>query len=121
MNVCVIRGVLARGPEARELRSGALVAELDVTVAAHGERQTETVPVVLFEPPDAVLRLGAGDAVAVVGRVRRRFFRNSGGGTTSRTEVVADKVFGPRQRRAAVAAVSDVLADADEAFAGSAA
>ena len=120
MNVCVVRGVLARDPEVRELRDGGLVAELDVTVAAHDERPTETVPVCLFDPPDAVARLVAGDPAVVVGRVRRRFYR-SGGGTVSRTAVVADRVFGPRQRKAALAAVAELLADADEAFSASAA
>ena len=120
MNVCVVRGALVRDPEVRELRNGGLVVEYDVSVAAHDERPTETVPVSLVEPPDAALRLAAGDQVVVLGRVRRRFFRG-GNGTVSRTEVVADKVFGPRQRKAALAAVSDVLAEADEAFVSSAA
>ena len=121
MNVCVVRGQLSRDPEVRELRtSGGQVVELDVSVAAHDERPTETVPVCLFDPPDATLRLAAGDAVVVIGRVRRRFFRSSSG-TMSRTEVVADKVFGPRQRKAAVAAVGELLAEADEAFLSSAA
>jgi single-strand DNA-binding protein len=115
MNVCVVRGQLSRDPEVREIgKRGDQVAELDVSVAAHDGRPTETVPVCLFDPPDAVLRLAAGDAVVVIGRVRRRFFR-SGGGTVSRTEVVADRVFGPRQRKAAATAVGDLLAEADEA------
>jgi single-stranded DNA-binding protein len=121
MNVCVVRGVLSRDPEVRELRSGGLVVEYDVSVAAHDGRPTETVPVCWFDPADAGMRLAAGEAVVVVGRVRRRFFRGSSG-TMSRTELVADKVFGPRQRKAATTAVGALLADADEAFAvGSAA
>jgi len=120
MNVCVVRGVLSREPEVRELRNGGLVAEYDVTVAAHAGRPTETVPVCWFEPPDAGLRLAAGEAVLVVGRVRRRFFR-TGTGTASRTEVVADKVFGPRQRKAGERAASELLASADDAIAAGAA
>ena len=115
MNVSVVRGVLARTPEVRELRTGSIVVEYDVSVAAHDERPTETVPVCWFDPPDAGLRLDEGDAVVVIGRVRRRFFR-TGSGTASRTEVVADKVFGPRQRKAAERAVGDLLAAADEAI-----
>src|SRR5699024_8978872 len=99
---------------------GSQVVEYDVSVVAHEGRPTETVPVCLFDPSDAALRLAAGDSLVVVGRVRRRVFRTSGG-TMSRTEVVADKVFGPRQRKAAATAVTDLLAEADDAFAASAA
>ena len=123
VNVCVVRGVLSRAPEVRELRSGGLVVEYDVTVPGGADvgRPTETVPVCWFDPPEAAMRLEDGDAVVVVGRVRRRFYKGASG-TMSRTEVLADRVFGPRQRKPAEKAVLDALAGAEEAFlAGSAA
>ena len=96
-NVVVLRGVLSRDPERRELPSGDLLAALEVTIRpeaadAGGARpRAESVPVAWFDPPAALARMAAGDEVVVVGRVRRRFFR-TGAATLSRTEVVAERV-----------------------------
>lgn len=120
MNVCIVRGVLSRPPEVRELRSGGVVVEYDVSVAAHDGRPTETVPVVWFEAPEPARQLEPGEVVVVVGRVRRRFFR-AGAGVQSRTEVVADKVVLGRRAKVAERIVNEALASAEEAFASSAA
>ena len=108
-NLVVLRGVLSRDPEVRELPSGDSLVAYDVTVrpeASAGEAaQAESVPVAWFDPPAAASAMAAGDDVVVVGRVRRRFFR-AGGATASRTEVVAARVVparAPARVRAALA------------------
>jgi single-strand DNA-binding protein len=108
-NVVVLRGVLSRDPEARQLPSGDALVAYDVTVrpdATGAEApKAESVPVAWFDPPSAATAMAAGDDVVVVGRVRRRFFR-AGGATASRTEVVAARVVparAPAKVRAALA------------------
>lgn len=100
LNLAVVLGVVSSEPTSRMLPSGDEVHSYEVTVREEGVAAA-TVPVVLVgaAPPKGV---GAGDAVLVVGRVRRRFFR-AGGATASRTELVADRIV-PLRRRAGVAA-----------------
>jgi single-strand DNA-binding protein len=109
-NLVVVRGVLSRDPEARQLPSGDALVAYDVTVRpdpTNGEApRAESVPVAWFDPPAAATAMAAGDDVVVVGRVRRRFFR-AGGATASRTEVVATRVVparAPAKVRSALAA-----------------
>jgi single-strand DNA-binding protein len=87
------------------------VVAYEVTVAAHGGRSAESVPVSWFDAPAGAVDLAPDAEVVVIGRVRRRFFR-TGGVTQSRTEVVADHVVPARQAkraaRLALAAVADV-------------
>src|SRR5688572_13056853 len=90
MNVVTVFGKLSRPAEERTLPSGDRLVQLELTVARTGQR-AESVPVVCFDAPATVAGLDVGEEVLVVGRVRRRFFR-TGGGTQSRTEVVADQV-----------------------------
>lgn len=120
MNLVVIRGRLSRPPELRELASGSVLVTYEVTVAARAGAPAESVPVVWFDPPggEAAASLDPDESVVVVGRVRRRFFK-AGGGTQSRTEVVADRVLPARRAKAAGRAVADALAGAEEAFLGS--
>ncbi len=89
-NVVVLVGRLARPAEARELPSGDRLVAYEVTVDREGER-AETVPVVWFGAPASAVDHDVDERMVVVGRVRRRFFR-AGGGTQSRTEVVAEAV-----------------------------
>lgn len=90
MNTVVLRGRLSAPPRPRTLPSGRLIAALDLaTDATTGERTS--VPVVVMDPPPALLGFAVGSELVVVGEVRRRFFR-SGGATVSRTEVVAAAV-----------------------------
>ena len=89
MNIVILRGVLTRPAEPRELPSGDTIVAYEVRVA-RGDGPAETVPVVWSAPKGRGLH-DAGAEVVITGRVRRRFFR-AGGATQSRTEVVADDV-----------------------------
>jgi single-strand DNA-binding protein len=122
MNVVVLRGVLSSPPQARELRSGDIVVNYEVTTPGREGQGADSVPVAWFAPTGgaAAADVDSGTEVVVIGRVKRRYFR-AGGGTQSRTEVVADKVLPARRAKAAERAVADALAEAEEAFLGSAA
>ena len=107
MNVVVVRGVLSRAPELRELPSGDRLGQFEVTVRA-SDRPTASVPVAWFDPPDRALALDAGSEVVVTGAVRRRFFRTPAG-TGSRTEVLATQVIPASQRKRARTAIEAAL------------
>lgn len=95
LDLVILSGHLSSDPTVRELPSGDRMWSYEVTVR-EPDRAASSVPVVLFadDGPPAE----EGTRVAVVGRVRRRFFR-AGGATVSRTEVVADEVVVLRRRR----------------------
>jgi len=116
-NLVVLRGVLSRDPEPRQLPSGDALVAYEVTVrpgpGADGPARAESVPVAWFDPPAAATALAAGDDVVVVGRIRRRFFR-AGGATASRTEVVAAKVMSVRAPARVRRALTALLADLDD-------
>lgn len=98
LDLAVLVGRLSSDPVVRTLASGSVLRRYEVTVRDHD--RTDTVPVVTFDANRAP-RLAAGDRVAVVGRVRRRFYR-AGGATRSATEVLASSVArGGRNRRVA--------------------
>lgn len=90
MNLVVLVGVLARPAQDVELPSGDRLLSLEVTVR-RPDGAAEPVPVQWPDAPAWASTLDAGTEVAVLGRVRRRFFR-AGGVTQSRTEVVAARV-----------------------------
>jgi single-strand DNA-binding protein len=102
-NVVALVGRLARPAESRELPSGDRLVTYELTVRRPGER-ADTVPVVWFDAPARAAELAVDEQVVVVGRIRRRFFR-AGGGTQSRTEVVADIVVAARQVKRARSAL----------------
>jgi single-strand DNA-binding protein len=110
LNLVVLEGVLARPAQDVELPSGSRLLSLDVTVRRE-EGPAETVPVVWFDAPAWATGLDAGNAVVVLGRVRRRFFR-AGGATQSRTEVVASRI----ARATATSRVAALLAEAQAAL-----
>jgi single-strand DNA-binding protein len=110
MNVTVVTGHLTRPPDRRTLPSGEEVVSYDLSVVS-GEDRAESVPVAWPAPPPSATQLDVGEALLVVGRVRRRFFR-AGGSTQSRTEIVASAVL-PLRRRAAV---KRLLAEASAAL-----
>ena len=89
-NVVVLQGMLARPAVDVQLPSGDRLVSLEVTVRRE-DGPAEPVPVQWTGPPAWAAALDTGTAVAVLGRVRRRFFR-AGGVTQSRTEVVAARV-----------------------------
>jgi single-strand DNA-binding protein len=103
-NVVVVAGRLSRPAEQRVLPSGERLVAVQVTVDRTGDR-AETVPVVWFDAPASAATLDIEEAVVVVGRVRRRFFR-AGGSTQSRTEVVADTVVPTRRVKSAQTALA---------------
>lgn len=107
MNVVVLRGVLSHTPDLRELPSGSVLLQLDLSTPT--QTGTATVPVVLFDPPTRT-NFEVGDEVVVTGEVRRRFFR-AGGTTQSRTEVVAARVVRASNRRAVSAIARAVAAE----------
>ena len=110
-NLVVLRGTLAAEARPRELPSGSVLTQFDLTT--RDGAGTQTVPVAWFDPPASGQALEVGAELVVIGSVRRRFFR-AGGATQSRTEVVADKVVPVRRRRdveRALAACQAVLAD----------
>ena len=110
-NVAVVQGRLSGAPRRRDLPSGSVLVELDVTT--RGEGGSSSVPVAWFDPGAVADSLQAGDEVVVVGYVRRRFFR-SAATTQSRTEVVAQRVVGASKR----AQVGRILDDVAAAIAG---
>ncbi|HEY3485613.1 MAG TPA: hypothetical protein VGK49_09525, partial [Ilumatobacteraceae bacterium] len=87
VNAAILRGTVSSAPRRRELPSGSVLDQLEITTR-WGDAPAATVPVAWFEP---TIELAADDEVVVIGSVRRRFFR-AGGATASRTEVVADRV-----------------------------
>ena len=89
MNIAVVEGTLTSEPRMRTLPSGAEVVEWQVTTRDAGA--AKSVPVQWLDPPQPVLRCGAGDEVVVLGSVRRRFFR-AGGALASRTEIVGERL-----------------------------
>lgn len=102
LDLAVVIGTLSSDPVVRTLPSGSVLHRYEVTVR-HPDG-THTVPVVTFDParpPNVV----AGDRIAAVGRVRRRFFR-AGGATRSATEVVADSVTRDGRNRRVARALS---------------
>lgn len=84
MNVVVLSGHLSSTPVVRELQSGSVLMSFELTTKV--DEASVSVPLVWFDPPQN-LAVDAGDEIAAVGTVRRRFYR-SGGVTQSRTEVV---------------------------------
>ncbi len=105
VDLAVVVGCLSSDPVVTELASGTVLHRYEVTSRHPGG--TDSVPVAWFDPTRAP-RLVEGDRVAVVGRVRRRFFR-AGGVTRSATEIVADSVVRAGRNHRAVAALEATL------------
>ena len=99
LNVVALRGCLSRPATLRSLPSGAMVVSLDLTVRRENVEKADSVPVVWHSPPEWAGDLVSGAEVVVVGHVARRFFRNAGGRTESRTEVVASAIVPVRSGR----------------------
>ena len=99
LNLAVIWGTCSAPPEIRTLESGSRVASLAVRTPASattGRRgrgapgtTATSVPVTVWDPPAWVETLDAGDAVVVVGSVRRRFFATRSGARGAKAEVEA--------------------------------
>ncbi len=91
-NLVLVRGALSSVPVRRTLPNGSDIVQIEVT-SRDDTGVARSVPVIVHEPfgKDDHTAWDAGTEVVVVGSVVRRFFR-SGGGTASRTEVVAARV-----------------------------
>lgn len=112
-NVAVLHGACSSPAEVRTLPSGTVIAQLQVTTRVDG--RSISVPVMVPQPRAWVEQLDAGDAIVVVGSVRRRFFR-AAGATASRVEVEAAAVAPSRDRRRVRALrrrIDDLLAPLD--------
>ena len=105
LNVAAVRGTVSSEPKQRELPSGSVVTNVEVTTRL--DDGTQSVPVVVVDAPVTV---GAGDQVVAVGRVVRRFFR-AGGVTQSRTELVATKLVRATNTRSVRRALQRAVAD----------
>jgi single-stranded DNA-binding protein len=88
INLAVLWGECPAPPEVRQLPSGQRVANLSIRVRPDDGR-ADSVPVTVWEPPVWLEDVDEGEEVFVVGRVRRRFYRNPVSGTASRTDVEA--------------------------------
>jgi hypothetical protein len=88
MNVVVLRGVASSDARRQSLPCGSQPLQIELTTC--DDRGATTVPVAWFDAP-ASAKVSTGDERVVLGRVRRRFFR-TGNATTSRTEVLAERV-----------------------------
>ena len=88
-NLVLVRGTLSSAPVRRTLPNGSDIVQIEVTSRDEGGA-ARSGPGIVHEPigKDDFTTWEAGTEVVVVGAVVRRFFR-SGGGTASRTEVVA--------------------------------
>jgi single-strand DNA-binding protein len=111
-NVVVLIGRLARPAQLRQLPSGDVLVEYQLTVPRPNAR-ADSVPVVWEQPPPSASEYDTDAEVVVVGRVRRRFFR-VGARTESRTEVVAEAVVPARQAKRARAALAGACARIEE-------
>jgi single-stranded DNA-binding protein len=88
MNIAILTGTLAAGPRVTELPNGSTVHNFELKTVNDDDRHD--VPVAWHDPRRPPT-LREGDAVVVVGAVRRRWFR-AGAGSQSRTEVLASSV-----------------------------
>jgi Single-strand binding protein family len=88
INLAVLQGECSGPPEVRELESGTHIASVAIRVVGDDGRRT-SVPVTVWEPRSWVEDLCEGDAVVVVGTVRRRFYRTTNGATGARVDVNA--------------------------------
>ncbi len=108
-NIAIIRGAIHSDPTVRDLPSGGVVVQFDVTtrVEIEGRVINVSVPVAWNDPTSTQLGvLVSGADIVVIGTVRRRFFR-VGGATQSRTEIVVDTVVPTRQHKRVATALRD--------------
>jgi single-strand DNA-binding protein len=110
VNLSVVCGRCSAVPELRVLESGTRLASL--AVRCPGGHRATSVPITVWDPPAWVEALEPGDAVVVVGRLRRRFYQR-GGGVGSRVDVEAELIGRARDRRRRAAALEKAEAALD--------
>ena len=91
MNVVLLRGVVERAPDVRQLADGTELVVLDIRTEVVSGRATAPVAWVTNGQP--LPEVGA--EVVVTGHVRRRFFR-AGGGTKAHCVLLLQSVWDPR-------------------------
>ena len=116
VNLSVVCGPCSAAPEIRVLESGTRLATFGVRCpggdgggSSPGGSGTTSVPVTVWNPAAWIETLEAGDAVIVVGRLRRRFFQRPGG-VGSRVDLEAGLVGRARDRRKVASAYRRALA-----------
>lgn len=109
MNITILRGTLTATPTITDLASGTRAHNFELR--AHEGDNRHVVPVSWLDPSRPP-KLAEGDEVVVIGAVRRRWFR-AGGGSQSRTEVLASTVARPGSKgaRRALDAAIDILTE----------
>lgn len=109
VNLVILVGEVTSPPVQHTFQDGQIVSSFDIATLVEAGRIS--VPISLAGECDTT---HVGDSVCVVGCVRRRFFR-SGGGVTSRTEVVAHHVVPMRRlanvRKVVSRAIENLSAD----------
>ena len=119
VNLSVVCGPCSGAPEIRVLESGTRLATFGVRCPgggsapgsggrAEGDRTT-SVPVTVWNPAAWIETLEAGEAVIVLGRLRRRFFQRPGG-VGSRVDLEAELVGRARDRRKVASAYRKAIA-----------
>ena len=111
VNLSVVCGPCSGAPEIRVLESGTRLATFGVRCPGgpgEGDRTT-SVPVTVWNPAAWIETLEPGDAVVVVGRLRRRFFQRPGG-VGSRVDLEAELVGRARDRRKVASAHRKAIA-----------
>ena len=110
VNLGVLCGPCSTVPEVRVLESGTRLATLAVRCPAGSpaDERATSVPVTVWNPPAWLDTLEAGEAVVVVGRLRRRFYQRPGG-VGSRVDVEAAYIGRARDRRRVDAALRRAL------------
>lgn len=110
VNLGVLCGPCSTVPEIRVLESGTRLATLAVRCPAglSADERATSVPVTVWNPPAWLDTLEAGEAVVVVGRLRRRFYQRPGG-VGSRVDVEAGYIGRARDRRRIDAALRRAL------------
>jgi hypothetical protein len=97
LNLAVVSGQCSAGVEIRILESGRRVGSLSIRTPAdaspRGRRSGSTaatsVPVTVWDPPAWLEAVAPGDALVVVGTIRRRFFATRTGARGAKSEVEA--------------------------------
>jgi single-stranded DNA-binding protein len=97
-NLVVLEGELSKAVEIRTLPSNVELALLTVRLRGGEGEPTRSIAVTVWQPKPTVRELAEGDDVLVIGHVVRRFYAGAQG-RSSRTEVVADDVVTPADRR----------------------
>jgi single-stranded DNA-binding protein len=97
-NLAVLLGRCSAGVEVRTFESGRRLASLAIRTPASAPPRRRggtaapratSVPVTVWDPPAWLDGVEAGDALIVVGTVRRRFFATRTGGRGAKAEVEA--------------------------------